>query len=78
MRALPESRNVVGKALAPLITRKKHQMNKLLTPLAIGLNVAGLAGLWLANGEPLSEFAPVSFAIVATVSVVALVAKVAK
>jgi hypothetical protein len=48
-------------------------MKKLLTPLAIGLNVAGLAGLYLANGEPLSEFAPVSFAIVATVSVVALV-----
>lgn len=53
-------------------------MKKLLTPLAIALNGAGLAGLYLANGEPLSEFAPVSFAIVATVSIVALVAKAGK
>ena len=53
-------------------------MKKLLTPLALGLNGATLAGLYLANGEALSEFAPVSFAIVSTVSMVALVAKAGK
>lgn len=59
-----------------LITRKKpHLMNRLLTPIALAMNTAGLAGLYLANGEPLSEFAPATFAIVSTVSMVALVAK---
>jgi hypothetical protein len=53
-------------------------MKKLLTPTALALNGATLAGLWLANGETLSDLAPATFALVSTVSMVALVAKVAK
>jgi hypothetical protein len=50
-------------------------MKRLLTPIALAMNGATLAGLYLGNGEPMSEFAPATFAIVATVSMVALVSK---